>query len=80
MTDPRPLPPSIERRLADLRQRRAAKAAARAEFETRRQHGLRSRHEAKLAHLAARESEQPNQPDEPTKEPAPPEAQGPTAA
>jgi hypothetical protein len=44
-------------RVAELRARRAARAAERAEFEERRRHGLAARHAAKLAHLAARQAE-----------------------
>ncbi|OLF19023.1 hypothetical protein [Actinophytocola xanthii] len=56
MTEPSPVPPSPGdgRRLEQLRERRAAAAADRAAFEANRRHGLRSRHAAKLAHLAAR--------------------------
>jgi len=43
----------LQRRLELFRHRRAARAADRAAFEACRQHGLKSRHEAKLARLAA---------------------------
>jgi len=45
---------AADRRLAELRVRRAARAANRAAFEERRGYGLRARHAAKLAHLSAR--------------------------
>jgi hypothetical protein len=47
----------MDRRLDELRARRAARAAERAEFEERRTWGLRIRHAAKLAYLAARRDE-----------------------
>lgn len=80
MTDADPLPPSTERGLADFRRRRAEMAATRAAFEERRRYGLRARHAAKLARLAAWESERDQQIDEPSKEVTPPEAQAPDAA
>jgi hypothetical protein len=55
---------ALLRRLEERRARRAAAAAARAEFEARRRHGLKARHEAKLAHLAARDQPEP-EPEEP---------------
>lgn len=61
MTEPSP---ALLRRLEERRARRAAAAAARAEFEERRRHGLKARHEAKLAHLAARDRPEP-EPEEP---------------
>ncbi|HEX6357846.1 hypothetical protein [Actinophytocola sp.] len=42
-------------RLDQRRARRAARAAERTAFAELRAHGLRARHAAKLAHLAARE-------------------------
>lgn len=57
-------------RTDDLRARRAARAAGRAAFEERRQHGLAARHAAKLAYLAARnavrnkEEARPEEPDD----------------
>jgi hypothetical protein len=44
----------MDRRLDELRARRAARAAERAEFGERRGYGLRARHLAKLTRLAAR--------------------------
>jgi hypothetical protein len=46
----------LRHRLEQLRHRRAVEAAARAEFETRRRHGLIARQQAKLARLAEREA------------------------
>ena len=46
----------LRHRMEQLRHYRAALAAARAEFETRRRHGLAARHRAKLARLAEREA------------------------
>jgi hypothetical protein len=60
---------AADRRLDELRARRAARAAERAAFEERRAHGLSARHTAKLAWLAARvaatqtEEETPTEPD-----------------
>jgi hypothetical protein len=60
---------NVSRRLEELRERRAARAADRAAFEERRRHGLKARHAAKLAHLAARtttaraEEEKPEEPE-----------------
>lgn len=45
---------AADRRLDELRARRAARTADRAQFEERRQHGLTARHVAKLAWLATR--------------------------
>lgn len=53
MTESR-LSPSAQRRLDLFRHRKEVQAADRAAFETRRHHGLKSRQEAKLAHLATR--------------------------
>lgn len=44
----------VDRRLDELRARRAARAADRAAFEERRRHGVQARHAAKLAYLSAR--------------------------
>jgi hypothetical protein len=49
-----PLSPGVRRRLERLRERRAAAAADRAALAANRRLGLRSRHAAKLAYLAAR--------------------------
>ncbi len=62
---------SADDRLADLRARRAARAAERAAFAARRCRGLAARHAAKLAYLAARaatgnEEVQPGAPEDPT--------------
>lgn len=57
--------PPEEDRLAALRRRRAQRAADRATFAELRRHGLKARHEAKLAYLARR-----NQPSEPTDAPS----------
>jgi hypothetical protein len=58
-----------DHRLDELRTRRAALAAERAAFEERRQHGLRARHETKLARLTAQEEEvMPDEPDNSTSE------------
>ena len=48
---------AMDRRVDELRARRAQRAADRAAFEERRKHGLAARHAAKLAHLAARQAE-----------------------
>jgi hypothetical protein len=45
---------AADRRLDELRARRAARTAERAAFEERRVYGLNVRHRAKLAWLAAR--------------------------
>lgn len=58
-----------DRRLDELRARRAARAAERAAFEERRKHGLRARHGTKLARLATQEEEvMPDEPDNSTSE------------
>jgi len=49
-------PDPLRHRLEQLRHRRAAIAAARAEFEARRRHGLIARQRVKLARLAEREA------------------------
>ena len=46
---------AADRRLAELRARRGARAEDRAAFEERRRYGLAARHAAKLAYLAARQ-------------------------
>lgn len=46
---------AADRRLTELRARRAARAEDRAAFEERRRYGLAARHAAKLAYLAARQ-------------------------
>jgi len=56
-------------RLDRLRVRRAASAAERTAFAELRAHGLRARHAAKLAHLAARERKK--HPEEPGTSTAP---------
>ena len=62
-------------RVVELRARRAARAAERAAFEERREHGLRARHAAKLAHFAARErTEEEPTPDTPDSEGPEPDA------
>jgi hypothetical protein len=64
MTDPPRLSQGVQHRLDLLRERKAALAAARAAFEERRRHGLKARHEAKLAHLARRDAASNEQPKE----------------
>jgi hypothetical protein len=60
---------AADRRLDELRARRASRTAERAAFEERRAYGLNARHRAKLAWLAARtkttqtEKENPTSPD-----------------
>jgi hypothetical protein len=59
---------AADRRLAELRARRAARAEDRAAFEERRKYGLAARHAAKLAHLAGRQQatqgkEEPEDPE-----------------
>lgn len=46
---------AADRRLAELRARKAVRAEDRAAFEERRRYGLAVRHAAKLAYLAARQ-------------------------
>jgi len=47
---------AVDRRLDELRARRATRAADRAAFEERREHGLAARHAEKLAYLAGRQA------------------------
>jgi hypothetical protein len=47
----------MDRRLDELRARRARQTAERAAFEERRRYGLETRHATKLAYLAARRAE-----------------------
>jgi hypothetical protein len=70
-------PSSLQRRLAELRARRAAAVADRAAFEARRRHGLAARHRAKLAYLAHAAEHEP-EPD--IEEEPPPEEQNNDAA
>jgi hypothetical protein len=60
---------AADRRLDELRARRAARAADRAAFEERRRHGLAARHSAKLARLRTRvDTEEENTEKERTEE------------
>ncbi|HEX2132846.1 MAG TPA: hypothetical protein VHH15_14950 [Actinophytocola sp.] len=57
-----------QRQLELFRHRKASRAADRAAFEARREHGLKARHKAKLAHLAQR-AQAPEEEIPPTKRP-----------
>jgi len=59
---------AMDRRVDELRARRARRAADRAAFEERRKYGLEARHAAKLAHLAARRAEAAQAAEEETEE------------
>lgn len=60
---PHPCPtckPHLAARVNEARTRQAQRRQERAELDTARQHGLRHRHQQKLAHLA---TQQPSTPD-----------------